>query len=178
MENTSEVLRDLQSWYAAQCDGDWEHQHGIKINTLDNPGWSVRIDLNQTILRNKPFDPVSEGIPGGGEEDEAATWWSCRVVEQEFQGHCDPGSLTQILRVFLDWAKSGPRWWLTTPADIEDEEERLRAAWASLTEGAGPEPCAEEGCTEPRVTYGVLCRAHHWQMLHGGRPYPFLNEER
>jgi Immunity protein 53 len=34
----------LQVWYLAQCDGDWEHRHGVTIGTLDNPGWSLRID--------------------------------------------------------------------------------------------------------------------------------------
>jgi hypothetical protein len=24
------------NWYARQCDGDWAHQDGIEINTLDN----------------------------------------------------------------------------------------------------------------------------------------------
>jgi hypothetical protein len=177
MDSTGKVLRDLELWYWAQCNGDWEHRHGVEISTLDNPGWSVRIDLHRTILRDKPFEPVSERIPSEGEEDEPDTWWSCQVVEQQFQGHGDPGSLARILQVFLEWAKSESRWWLTTPADIEFEEERMRAAWAELAKGAGPEPCVEEGCTEPRVTYGVLCRAHHWRMLHGGRPYPFLGEE-
>ena len=35
----------LQAWYVSQCDGDWEHQNGISISTLDNPGWEVPIDL-------------------------------------------------------------------------------------------------------------------------------------
>ncbi|MGW1432997.1 Imm53 family immunity protein [Streptomyces sp. NPDC002431] len=40
----------LQGWYSAQCDEDWEHEWGVRINTLDNPGWSVRIDLEDTDL--------------------------------------------------------------------------------------------------------------------------------
>jgi Immunity protein 53 len=38
----------LEDWYETQCDGDWEHQHGLKIDTLDNPGWQVQIDLDGT----------------------------------------------------------------------------------------------------------------------------------
>ncbi|MGL4464545.1 MAG: Imm53 family immunity protein [Planctomycetia bacterium] len=26
-----DTLARLQDWYAAQCDGDWEHQQGIRI---------------------------------------------------------------------------------------------------------------------------------------------------
>ena len=34
----------IEQWYQRQCDGNWEHQHGIKVETLDNPGWHVEID--------------------------------------------------------------------------------------------------------------------------------------
>ena len=36
-------LEALQHWYESQCDGDWEHEFGVKIGTLDNPGWMVDI---------------------------------------------------------------------------------------------------------------------------------------
>jgi hypothetical protein len=32
----------LEQWYFRQCNGDWEHTHGIIIETLDNPGWAVQ----------------------------------------------------------------------------------------------------------------------------------------
>ncbi|WP_203237204.1 Imm53 family immunity protein [Streptomyces gilvosporeus] len=34
-------LSSLTAWYTSQCDGGWEHEYGIRIETLDNPGWSV-----------------------------------------------------------------------------------------------------------------------------------------
>lgn len=40
----------LQRWYAKHCDEDWEHSYGIKIDTLDNPGWVLTIDLIDTEL--------------------------------------------------------------------------------------------------------------------------------
>ncbi len=42
------MLEWLQEWYETQCDGNWEHNHVIKIETLDNPGWDVEIDFNNT----------------------------------------------------------------------------------------------------------------------------------
>ncbi len=36
------ALSRLQRWYSAQCDGDWEHGLGVRIETLDNPGWMVQ----------------------------------------------------------------------------------------------------------------------------------------
>ena len=38
----------LQQWYQKNCDGEWEHLYGIEIETLDNPGWHVKIDLEET----------------------------------------------------------------------------------------------------------------------------------
>lgn len=40
----------LSEWYKSNCDGDWEHYYGIKIDTIDNPGWKVDIDLVDTYL--------------------------------------------------------------------------------------------------------------------------------
>jgi len=42
------ALSLLEKWYSAQCDGDWEHQYGVSIGTLDNPGWTLEIDLRGT----------------------------------------------------------------------------------------------------------------------------------
>ena len=50
----------LQSWYQEQCDNDWEHQYGIKIDSLDNPGWVVTIDLAGTPLEDASMPPLGE----------------------------------------------------------------------------------------------------------------------
>jgi len=47
------ALSELQKWYFAQCDGDWEHSYGVRIDTVDNPGWTLEIDLVGTNL-DKP----------------------------------------------------------------------------------------------------------------------------
>jgi hypothetical protein len=59
------ALDDLHHWYLAQCDGDWEHSNGISIETLDNPGWSVKIDLSDTRLDGIPFTPFETGDSQG-----------------------------------------------------------------------------------------------------------------
>ena len=69
-----ELLPWLQNWYAAQCDGDWEHHYGITIQTLDNPGWLVVINLAETPLEDATFQPVDESYRS--EEN----WVDCRVV--------------------------------------------------------------------------------------------------
>ena len=44
------TIKEIEDWYRAQCDDEWEHQFGMKIDPLDNPGWSVEIDLKGTNL--------------------------------------------------------------------------------------------------------------------------------
>jgi hypothetical protein len=32
------ILAELQTWYRAQCNGEWEHVWGMTIQSTDNPG--------------------------------------------------------------------------------------------------------------------------------------------
>jgi hypothetical protein len=93
---TGTELQEIQRWYAEQCDGDWEHSYGVQIGTLDNPGWSVDIDLADTDLEIRPFEEASDMVP----ED----WWMCKVRDAQFQGRGSPAMLGALLRVFLNWA--------------------------------------------------------------------------
>ncbi|WP_083934104.1 Imm53 family immunity protein [Kribbella catacumbae] len=47
---TSNALEFMVSWFAMHCDGDWEHHDGIKIATLDNPGWALDVRIDGTEL--------------------------------------------------------------------------------------------------------------------------------
>jgi hypothetical protein len=96
---TQSPIQELQKWYRAQCDGDWEHQFGIKIGTLDNPGWSVRIELMATSLEGKPFQPMSN-------LEHQRNWIDCKVVNNVFEGHGGPLMLEEIIRSFLSWANT------------------------------------------------------------------------
>ncbi|NGX42844.1 MAG: hypothetical protein K940chlam7_01132 [Chlamydiae bacterium] len=49
----------LMQWFKSQCDGDWEHEYGITLGTLDNPGWRLSISLGQTPLDKQVFDDIS-----------------------------------------------------------------------------------------------------------------------
>ncbi len=51
-------LRQLQAWFKSHCDGDWEHGNGVRIETLDNSGWSVSINLDGTDSEDGTFVEV------------------------------------------------------------------------------------------------------------------------
>lgn len=89
----------LQEWYLEQCDGDWEHEFGVKIETLDNPGWSLHIDLTGTSLERKSFIKIRQDIT----ED---NWIHCWVADNKFQGGGGPQNLVDLVKVFIEWSSS------------------------------------------------------------------------
>ena len=94
-----EELVELCQWYFRHCDGDWEHQHGITIETLDNPGWALRINLEDTELENRPFQELVL-------ERSDSDWIYCGVRDKEFWAAGGPLNLKEMLRIFLDWARA------------------------------------------------------------------------
>jgi len=91
-------MKWLQSWYHEKCDGSWEHSYGIDISTIDNPGWRVFINLNETSLENKPFEKLSV-------QRKENDWIICKIENSIFKGVGGPQNLTEILSVFQEWCK-------------------------------------------------------------------------
>jgi len=92
-------LSRLRDWYSAQCDGDWEHSYGIKLDTLDNPGWVLEIDLLNTELQSRPFAPL---VRGDSESD--VDWLHCFVDSGKFHATGGVPNLGEMLESFLQWA--------------------------------------------------------------------------
>src|SRR5687768_977742 len=98
--DVNNLLPRLQRWYAAQCDGDWEHGFGITITTLDNPGWLMKVDLVKTSLEHAPFEAFHQGTDKNG-SPQGKEWIHCRVVDGVWQGAGDNTALARILEMFL-----------------------------------------------------------------------------
>ncbi|MEU6241709.1 immunity 53 family protein [Streptomyces sp. NPDC047024] len=96
---SEDVLEWLQGWYAAQCDGDWEHEWGVKIETLDNPGWSVEISLEETELADR--EHPQQRVTRGGND-----WVTAWTSGQTFRIACGPDNLSEALSLFRSWASS------------------------------------------------------------------------
>ncbi|MET1173410.1 MULTISPECIES: immunity 53 family protein [Paenibacillus] len=94
-----DILKWIQSWYYENCDGDWEHSYGVRIDTVDNPGWSVEIDLTDTYLEDVPFDSIEEER---NEED----WFYCIVRDGVFHSAGGAKNLEEMLNCFKNWASS------------------------------------------------------------------------
>jgi hypothetical protein len=97
----NDVLARLQQWYSHQCNGEWEHSWGISIETLDNPGWLVKINLQGTDLESKTLSKITH-------QRSERDWMSCWTENSIFQGAGGAGNLTEILETFLSWERSTP----------------------------------------------------------------------
>lgn len=93
----NDLLTWLQGWYDARANGTWEHRYGVRIATLDNPGWSVTVDLSETALADRPFETLNLDR---GEHD----WIYCWVEEGRFEGRGGPHNLAEILAAFRTFA--------------------------------------------------------------------------
>jgi hypothetical protein len=83
----------LMAWYRLQCDGDWEHQHGIRIGTLDNPGWSLDVDLAGTPHAGK-------SLPQKMLERSEHDWVFTEVKDDVFRARGGPGNLSEMIESF------------------------------------------------------------------------------
>jgi hypothetical protein len=99
----SDVLTRLQQWYFANCNGDWEHSYGVRVETIDNPGWLLAVQLTNTYLEAAAFSEVK--VHRANEND----WLQCRVEDGEFKGACGPLNFGELLSVFLKWADENRR---------------------------------------------------------------------
>lgn len=101
----ADTLFRLSRWYARHCNGEREHHHGVSIQTTDNPGWWVKVDLAETDLADRAFAAVSEGIDVQGFPAEPR-WLHCQVKDGQWQGAGDETRLAEILGRFLAWAEA------------------------------------------------------------------------
>lgn len=92
----------VQRWYVDHVDGDWEHQDGVEIATLDNRGWSLRTDIAEPELSGRAFDAVT--IERSGRDRVHA-----RVRNGKFEALGGPGNLSEMLACFRRWAEERPR---------------------------------------------------------------------
>ena len=89
------VIKKIENWYQTQCDGNWEHDYGIEIESLDNPGWHVKICLIDTNLENVSMERQKI-------DRTENNWLHWRVEESYFIGDGGPGNLEEVLEKFLD----------------------------------------------------------------------------
>ena len=92
----------LEAWYASNCDGRWENASGVRIETLDNPGWELVVDLEGTSLEGERFAPLKV--------DRSDTdWFSCSVQDGRFIGAGGALNLRDLIDIFRTWVETVER---------------------------------------------------------------------
>ena len=87
------VIDDL-SWLLLFCKN--QKISNCKIVTIDNPGFSITIDLQNTSFLNKSFDRFRIDR---SEHD----WIYCFIYENRFNGACGPTNLSELFSIFRKW---------------------------------------------------------------------------
>jgi hypothetical protein len=97
-------FRDIVEWYQRHCDDSWEHQHGIRLETLDNPGWLLTVDLVHTDLQGRTMPEIREGV-APQDHPVSPLWLHCFVADNRFQGACDPTQVARLFRIFHEFMR-------------------------------------------------------------------------
>ena len=91
-----DTLERIQNWYKLNCNGDWEHNYGYSIATLDNPGWTIRIDLAETCLDKLDFKKEFQN------PEYEHDWYIMRTDKKVLDISYGPENLKQVFEIFLD----------------------------------------------------------------------------
>lgn len=92
-------IAKLQDWLSAECNGDWEHSFGVNIESSDNPGWIVKIDIWETELADRgPFEKKWNR----SESD----WGNIAITKSAFEASCSLSNLELVLDEFFYFTKN------------------------------------------------------------------------
>lgn len=95
----TELLSWICNWFEEECNGDWEHENQIKIETVSNPGWSITIDLDQTYLED--IKEIKSGLIEKSDND----WYFFSLKNKKFDASGDLSKLALLLSIFKEIAE-------------------------------------------------------------------------
>ena len=94
----------LQQFYLSFCNGDWEHGlGGCDIGNIDNPGWSFKFELADTVYEGIDGLDVSKGAD---QVEEGPDWIFLKKDGSVVSGACGPLKLEELIGEFRTWAES------------------------------------------------------------------------
>lgn len=95
MEDNTNIIDWLSNWFSLECNGDWEHENGISIITVDNPGWSITIDLRDTNIEH--LEIINDVI-----EISVNDWYFYEVKNKKFRAGGDLTKLNFLISKFKE----------------------------------------------------------------------------
>lgn len=98
----NDALAYLQQWFLEQCDGEWEEDYGVVLETLNNPGWHLRVPLTDTPLAGRTYDRRLHG-------HSTERWVDLRSDGTTFDAACGPLALQDVIDGFRAFAVAQPK---------------------------------------------------------------------
>jgi Immunity protein 53 len=92
------VLDEIQSWFRDQCNGEWEVENRVYVESLDNPGWHVKVDIQGSSIENRQFEDLRI-------KRTKDNWVYCQIEEHFFHAYGGALNLPELLYIFLEWAR-------------------------------------------------------------------------
>lgn len=87
------MIKWLENWYKSNCDGEWEHENWIKIQSLDNPGWFLEIKAYN-------FFENSQERKWRLFEESEDNWIAYDIEKDMFSAAGDPSKLETLITLF------------------------------------------------------------------------------
>lgn len=91
-------LKWLEGWFESHSDDEWEQTHGLKIESIDTPGWRVTISLLETELEDKILNEI---IIDRDDND----WIRCWIKDGYFEGAGGLRNLEEMIQIFKEWVE-------------------------------------------------------------------------
>lgn len=88
------LLEKLQVWFQAECNGDWEHTYGFRLETLDNPGWAFEADLEETRWAGMT-------VPRLRLVRSDADWTQYEIADNKYMAAGGVANLVEMLETFF-----------------------------------------------------------------------------
>jgi len=85
----------LQRFFLSNCDGEWEHTYGCKIDTMSDPGWIFHFDLNGTPYADKTLELLED-------RTSSMIWTRCEIKNGVFEAQCGPRQLRDCIDLLRD----------------------------------------------------------------------------
>lgn len=85
----------LQRFFLSNCDGQWEHYYGCKIDTMSDPGWRLEFDLTGTLYSGATLDLLED-------QTGPLVWMKCEIVDGVFKAQCAPRQLGDCIQILRD----------------------------------------------------------------------------
>jgi hypothetical protein len=95
--HTSNALARLQEWARAHCNGKWEGDVGVRIATLEFPGWGLTVALQGTELEGKAQSAQRF-------ERTKDDWYFYVAGKNQFEAAGGMNNLEEMIETFLTWA--------------------------------------------------------------------------